>query len=385
MSIEDRIGSEETISPENEKITRPSEKLKGFRKTIWEKTRTVFARIGLEFNGDANLGIEKNAVLKIKEIRSKNEKDKFLDLKFEKGTENLNLRTVAQVDGKYNPDRDKNYTEWDLTPQEEAERWLNREILVNEKLTKFTTGESVSGDELVEANRDQKKGPMFLLKRTKDQEGELDQYGEAEGRVLARSLLDMQTNLRATEMIDEIMAENGIMSKLEMEQKIFEDYFDHFDGYMDNSKVILEELGDEELAGRLEERIEKFRGVIESRQLSEDEYSFVHGNINFDTVKYSKDGKAYLSDWQRAGKTQNRELSLVYDLGNALQEAIEKLDADKAKMFIDGVEAEIREHYKDQPEVAGAVINLTKLRSFAMIVKEAKDDKRDLVLRGLGE
>lgn len=382
----EKFGSGESgFDREEEIVVNPGEKLKGFKKALWERTRAVFARLGLDSRSIDNEEMGRSAVEKIGEIRNKNEDDKFLDLDIVRGGENLNLRTIAQADSKYNPDRDKNYNEWDLTPQEEAERWLNREILVGKKLAKFTIGESVSADELVDADRNPKEGSTFFLKRTKEQRGAQDKYGEAEGRALTKVLLDMQTNLRATEMVKEIMTEEGIKTKLEMEQKLFEDYFDHFDGYMDNSNAILEELGNEGLANRLRERMEKFRGVIEGRQLGEAEYSFVHGNINFDSIKYSKDGKAYLSDWQRSGKTQNKELSLVYDLGNALQEAVEKLEPKQAEDFIKGVESEIRDYYKDQPEVAEAVINLTKLRSFAMIVNDVKDEKLALVIRGFGE
>ncbi len=384
MPIE-KFGGENGESLEGEESVRPSEKLKGFRKKLWEKTRTIFSRIGIEKVGGTSLEAEEDIVSKIGEIRNKNEDDKFLDLEISKDGENLGLRTVAQIDSKYNPDRVKNYNEWDLTPQEEAERWLNREILVGEKLDKFTIGESVSADELVDANRDPKQGEIFLLKRTKEQAGQQDEYGESEGRALAKSLLDMQKNLRATEMVREIMTEEGIENKLEMEQKIFEDYFDHFDGYMDNSKVILEELDDEDLAGRIEKRMEEFRVVIEEVQLGEDEYSFVHGNVNFDTVRYPEDGRAYLSDWQRAGKTQNKALSLVYDLGNALQEAIEKLESAKAKAFILGVESELKFQYQDNRKLGLAIINLAKLRSFSMIVNDLEDDKKTLALSGLGE
>lgn len=329
---------------------------------------------------------EKSAVAAIKEARDKSEDYKFLDVKIERAGERLDLRIFAQIDPKHDPDRKKNYDNWDLTPQEEAERWLNREILVNEKIRKFSAGADFSADEIVDANREPKAGAMFLLKRTGEQARVVGMYGEAEGRALAKTLLDMQSGLDATGMIKEIMEENGIETKLEMERKIFEDYFDHFDGYMDNSKVILEELGDEELAERIEGRMEQHREAIESRQLGEDEYSLVHGNVNFDTVKYSKDGRVSLSDWQLAGKTQNKGLSLVYDLGNVFQEAVEKFDdLRKAGQFIGGIEAEIRARYQDSPDMAEAIISLAKLRSFAMILNGLDGEKKDFVLKSIGE
>lgn len=386
MSIEDFPGFAKPPVPAAEKIARPGDKLEGFKAALWERTKAIFSRIGLDLAGKAGLTSEKAAVKEIKGIRNNNEDYKFLDLEVELAGEQLALRSVAQVDDRYQPDREKNYDNWDLTPQEEAERWLNREILVNEKLAKFMGGVSVSADEMVKGNRDPKSGPMFLLKRVAEQEKEQEEYGEAEGRALAATLLEMQKRLRATDMVNEIMVENGIETKLEMEQKVFEDYFDHFDGYMENSQGVLEDLGDKALAERLAARMEQYREVIDDCQLEDDEYSLVHGNINFDTVRYSKEGRATLSDWQLAGKTQNKELSLVYDLGHAMQAAVENLDsAQQAEAFIGGVEAEIKDFYKERPAVAEAVINLTKLRSFAMIVNDQEGEKKDLILKGLGE
>ena len=165
----------------------------------------------------------------------------------ERGGENLRLRFIGQVDTKYDPDREKDYATWDLTPREEAERWLNREILVGEKINKFFSAGTISADSLVEYNRSRRVGEMFLLKKIKSAEKETEEYGEAEGRLLGQTLINLQTGLNATAMIKEIMVENGIKTKLEMEQRIFEDYFDNFDGYMDNSRVILGDLNNEDI------------------------------------------------------------------------------------------------------------------------------------------
>jgi thiamine kinase-like enzyme len=366
--------------------SKPHEVLKGFRKKLWEKTRHLLISLGMDIPSQESSGTEDEIVDKILDIRNNCDDDKFLDAEIKLNDEDYNLRTIAQIDQEFNPDRKKNYDDWDLTAEEEAVRWLNREILVNEKLQKFTRGDTFSADELAKANRDPKAGTMYLLKKTKEQDKEQEQYGKEEGRLLAKTLLDMQSNLGATEMIKEIMAENGIKTKLEMEQKIFEDYFDNFQGYMDNSKEILKHLADKKLAKSINGRMKKFESIIKGCQMEENEYSFVHGDLNFNNIIYSGD-KAYLSDWQKAGKTQNKELSLIYDLGNVLQESVEKFDnIEQTKEFISGIEEEITEHYSDHPEVAEAIIILTKLRSFAMMVNDLEDDeKRDYVMKELGD
>lgn len=379
MSAE-QFGGFEPPKPIQEQAPRPHEKLKGFHKELWERAQNVFERAGLSIPADK----EQEIVERIQGVENKNEEDKFLNFEVERGGEELNLRLVAQIDKKYDPDRKKNYDKWDLTPEEEAVRWLQREIHVGRKFNKFFKGESVMADEEVEANPNPNQRAIFLLKRVKGQEKAPEEYGEVEGQALARTLLSMQDNLDATAMIKEIMAEEGIETKLEMEQKVLEDYFDHFAGYMENSRAILGDLDDEELAKIIEEKMESYRETIEGRQLNEDEYGFVHGQVNLETVRFSPDGRALLSDWQMAGKTQNRELSIVYDLGNIYNDAVERFASVKQmEEFIRGTETAIREHYQEDTETAEAIINLAKLRSFSMILNEVEGEKREFVGREL--
>ncbi|MFH0892161.1 MAG: hypothetical protein V1867_05265 [Candidatus Falkowbacteria bacterium] len=383
MTKEKPGGFPESPKPKKEKISRPGEKLKGFRSELWQRAKSVLTRLGFDLSARETVGLEKETIKKIKEIRNRNEEDKFLDLELERGGENLSLRFVGQVDTKYDPDREKDYVKWDLTPREEAERWLNREILVGEKINKFFSAGTISADSLVEYNRSRKVGEMFLLKKIKSSEKETEEYGEAEGRLLGQTLINLQTVLNATGMIKEIMVENGIKTKLEMEQRVFEDYFDNFDGYMDNSRVILDDLNSEDIKENLEAQMVKYRETIEAGQLNEDEYALVHGDVNLETARLSA-GRMYLSDWRLSGKTQNRELAIVYDLGNAFNSAIENFNtAAQAEEFIRGAEKAVREHYKDQ-STAEAVIRLAKLRSFAMILNDLEGEKKDFVRQELG-
>ncbi len=378
MSIE-QFG--ESKFPQQEKVIRPSEKLEDFHQKLWGRVKSLLNRFGLNFEGEDNLDKEKEIIEKIKEIKNgaEGEGDMFLDLEFKRGEENVNLRLIAQIDSDYEPRRDIDYDEWDLTPQEEAERWLNREIIVGEKLNRYLSGEPISADKLIEANRDKNAGNMFILKKTAEAGKPHKQFGQAEGRALARTLLNLQNNLKATEMVKEIMAENNIKTKLELEQKIFEDYFDNFNGYMDNSEDLLTDLDDEELAGRIRKKMESYRKIIESRQLSKGKYSLAHGHCKLEAMVYTKEGRMFLGNWKRPGTTQNRELSLIYDLGDAFNDAIEKFETPaQAREFIKGVEKEIRDYY-DDPKVAEAVIKLTKLRAFAMIVNDLHGGKQKFV------
>jgi len=375
MSIEQFGGFK---PPEQEKITRPGEKLEGFHQELWGRAKSLLNRAGLSFEGEDNLDKEKEAIERIKGIENnaEGEDDMFLDMEFKRGEENLDLRLIGQINSDHEPGREINYDEWDLTPQEEAERWLNREIIVSEKLGKYLSGEPVSTGKFIEANRDKNAGDMFILQKTAEANKAHEQFGQAEGRALARTLLNLQNNLKATEMVKEIMAENNIKTKLELEQKIFEDYFDNFDGYMDNSEDILGDLDDGELAGKIRTKMEVYRELIENRQLGKDEYSLAHGHCKLEAMVHTKDNKMLLGNWKRPGTTQNRELSLIYDLGDAFNDAVERFETPaQAQEFISGTEEEIKDHY-DDPKVAEAVIELTKLRAFAMNVNDLRGEKQ---------
>ena len=369
-------GFKQRIASAVEQAVPPAEQLSDYGQELWGRAKTVLDKLGIA-------GIEQQAAEKINEINAEDENDRFLDLVVPRGGENLSLRTVAPIDETYDPNRSKDYINWDLTNQEEAERWLNREIIINLKLDKFTDGETISADTLVEGNRDQGAGEMFILKKTQKQAKSFANYGEAEGSALAATLLKLQTKVRATEMIQEIMAEEKIADKTELEQLVFEDYFDNFDGYLENSSYILEDAGDERLKAVVSAKMQIFRPAIEAGQLADDDYAFVHGNANLDNIKYAEDGQAYLGDWQRPGETNNHELALVYDLGDALKDAVLRLDLEKAKDFIGGAEAEIMEHYQDNPAAGEAVIKLTKLRAFSMIINDVTGEKEEYLRKEL--
>lgn len=349
------------------------EKLEGFQAKLGGKVKNLLERLNAVFSSE---DMENEAVERIEDIEEGSEECLFLDTEIERNGEVFNLRTVAQMEDDYDPNREKNYNEWDLTLQEEAERWLNREILVNEKIHKFFSGDRITADSLMDADRNSKNGNMFILKKTKERIIEIEEYGNIEGRALVRTLLSLQQDLDGSGMVKEIMDEEGIKTKLEMEQKVFEDYFDNFQGYMDDCKNILGGVDDHKLAEDIKNKMLSYGDIIRSCQMKKDEYSLVHGNVNFDTVVY-EDGRAYLSDWRRAGTTQNRELSLIYDLGDIFNEAIERLETrEQVDDFIGGVVAGIEEHYQDEPPKAEAVVNLAKLRSFSMTFNDndiAKD------------
>lgn len=389
MSIDKKTPQEMGPAPLERNVPRPGEKLKvPFKVVLWKRAQALLQRFGIDLSGQNNMDLEKETVEQIRGIRNKEEDDKFLDIDLDRSGERQTMRMIAQVDPKYDPDREKDYDDWDLTPEEEARRWLNREILVAEKMGYYQKGAPISADQRIDSDRSMRPDhTMFLLKHTKEQGREWEQYGEIEGRALAQILLRMQTDLDATAMIKDIMEEESIKTKLEMEQKIFEDYFDHFDGYMENSRGILEDLGDEDMMEEIEALMESHREDIEACQLGEDEYSLVHGQVGMDTVIYSTDGqRANLADWQKAGKTQNRELSIVYDLGDGMRDAVERLDdISQIESFIRGAEAAIREHYgADRSDVAEAVIHLAKLRSFSMILNDMDGEKKEFIIQEMG-
>lgn len=195
-------------SPEKEKSM--AEKIREFKDGLLGKAREILKSRGAEFD-------EKQAGQTLRELnpREEGEGDMFADFEVAVGGEPAKLRLVGQYEENFNPDREKNYDEWDLIPREEALRWLNREIIVNEKLAKFNKGDNISADETVEANRGIKAGDLYLLKKSQEQRGNPEFYGEKEGGAVAKTLLNMQDNLRATDMVCEIMSENSIKTKLE--------------------------------------------------------------------------------------------------------------------------------------------------------------------------
>lgn len=366
------------VAPEKPKTL--VEKIKAFKLDLMDQALSIFRQHGARAD-------EAEAKRSLKELNSSEagEGDMFYETEEERDGERVILRQIGQYDEGYKPDREKNYDDWDLSPREEAVRWLKREILVNKKFSKFYSGPRVNVDEIVEANSNEKSGDMYLLKRTEDQSRDPEDWGEGEGRAIARTLTDLQET-DATGMINEIMTEEGIKTKLEMEQKIFEDYFDNFDGYRENTAVILGDMR-HKIKKEIAVALERYRDDIDGRQLGGEEFSLVHGNCHPDTIVFDKDGRALLSDWKLAGKTQNKELSLVYDLGQIMADKLESAeDIDKLSSFITGLEAGIYERYgrKDRA-VAEAVINLAKFRSFSMCLDSLDEEKKKYALASLRE
>lgn len=373
------------------------EQLEGYSKKLWNKAKKILERVG------AKLTSEDSAIEEMENVEEGSEDSLFLDLDVVRDGKEMKLRTIAQIDPEYDPGREKNYEEWDLTVQEEAERWLNREILIHDKFSKFFKDLDIIADKKKTGNRLSENGEMYILKDTLEESTmleKMEEFGEDEGKVLVQSLLVLHSKMKnedskdesikycADEMIKEIMKEEGIKDKTELEQKIFEDYFDHFKGYKENSENdALNWFDDKDFANRIKKKMETYKDIMESQQLPDGQYALVHGNLNFDTISYSESDsnkKAYFSDWHRPGTTLNRELALVYDLGNVYCDIIEKIDdAGQRDSFMKGIEDEIREYYKENPEVAEAVINLTKLRSFSMLMEN--EDVRDIVKGKLEE
>ena len=141
------------VAPEKPKTL--AEKIKAFKLGLLDQALSIFRQNGAGAD-------EAEAKRSLKELNPSEagEGDMFHETEGERDGERVILRQIGQYDEDYKPDREKNYDDWDLTPREEAERWLKREILVNKKLSKFYSGLRVNADEIIAANSNEKSGDM---------------------------------------------------------------------------------------------------------------------------------------------------------------------------------------------------------------------------------
>jgi hypothetical protein len=371
---------------EEEKVIRPGEKLEGFYKQLWERASKVMSALDLDLESKANLEKGKELEGKIEEIKKlekdDDHKDEYLFLETELQTDEgrLTLRMPAQIDKDYDPYKLIDYDEGNPGYEAESKRWLGREIMMLEKLNRFCEGEPILADTLIKANRNKASDEFFLLKKTEIGDKPPEEFGEAEGRALAETLLGLQYRVNATGLIKEIMAEEKLKTKYELENNVTEDYFDDKQGYLDNVKGEMKGLP-KDLRKQAWAEMKKQLEVVDMDQLEDGQYSLAHGNCKFDNLVY-KDKKILLADWKRPGTTLNKQLSIVYDLSDVYMDAIENIeDPEQAKAFLKGIEDRLRQEYqgkqfgrKDKTvsgaAMAEAVIKLTKLRAYSMIDRE---------------
>lgn len=352
-----------------------------FRAKFLEKAKNILGRLGVAWESAA--GQEKETEIKedlerIEPMKKGEEYDEeeemmLLETSVEIGGREQTFKMVAQTDPNYQPEYKIDYEKEMPDYQKHAERMLKREAIIGQKLARFTDGQAVSADTIEDADTTPGRD-MYLAKSTLENHRELSEFGREEGRMLAQTLLNLQYNVRSSEMINEIMGEQGYGNQYELENEFSEDIFNHFDGYLENSQAILEdrvEDGDitREEVGKVRKEMEKYRPIIEGRQMGEDEYSLVHNECFVDKLVAGKDGNMYLADWKNAGTTQNRELSLVSDLGQAFESARDHMDEEKAGEFMEGAREKLEEFYSREGAEQGkllaeAVVSLAKLRVF---------------------
>ncbi|MCU0679172.1 MAG: hypothetical protein MUC28_01855 [Planctomycetes bacterium] len=385
MGIENSFGKFKP--PVAEKTPRPGEKLEGEKREIWEKAKSVLAKMGFDFSARSGEEKEKELIKSIKRIKQmekggeydNEEENLFLETDLEYMGKGAHLKMVAQADKNYDPGYKIDYAKESPDFQKEAERRLKREAITGQKLPIFTKGRKVSADIIEEAETIAGRD-MFLLKTTEQSAKNPDDFGYDEGRETAKTLLILQYEVNSSALVNEVMREQGYKTQYELENEFSEDIFNDFNGYMDNSRRILKDrIKDRAITKKdaqlIEKEMEKYRSVIESRQMGEGEYSLAHNGSYLENMVVGRNGEVYLRDWNKVGTTQNRELSLINDLGLAFESAREHLGEEKAGEFIRGAEEEIKNFYTSRGEneeekaknrlVAEAVIRLTKLRTFA--------------------
>jgi len=362
--------------PANKQEMRPGEKLEESRKKIWEKAKKLLSGFGLDFSSESGREKEEEIVDRIQEIEVMEKGEEYDD-----GDDNLFLETeidyqgkpvvfkmVAQSDPNYDPGYKIDYAKETPDYQKEAERRLLREAVINQKLAKF--GASISADTILDAET--KVGQdMYFVKSKAESTKEIADFGYEEGKQLAVSMFSLQYETDSSAIVNEIMKERGYNSQYELENEFSEDIFNDFQGYLDNSEAILNDCVADKIikktdAKKIFAEMKKYQSVIDSCQMQKNEYSIAHNNAFLDNISVSPEGKILLSDWSNVGTTQNRELSLVNDLGQTMKSARENLSEENADAFLKGLEDELLSCYKkkDKEEVAQAIIRLARLRTF---------------------
>lgn len=372
MSFGDPFKKMQVPSASMEREARPGDKLEGVRKKIWEKTREVLERVGFEFKSENGTEKEVEIVARLEEIEQlekgeeyENTDDNlFLEADFENNGILRKLKMVAQKYFGYDPNYKIDYAIETPDYQKEAERRLLREAIIGQELKNFTDGRSVTADVVVEAGTEAGRD-MYLVKDEMESTREVEDFGYEEGQKLADTLFNLQYNVDATSLVKKIMKERGYSNQYELENEFSEDIFNDFDGFVDNCRDNFSKKEFKKVAGE----IERYRQIIESRQLGEDEYSLSHNETYLDKLKIGSDSEVYLSDWQNIGTTQNRELSMINDLSRAFESASEILDEDRANDFMKGAEDNLKSLYSEREgdngiAAAEAVIRLTRLRVF---------------------
>jgi hypothetical protein len=255
-----------------------------------------------------------------------------------------------------------------------------------------------------------------------ESEADMEKLTAEHGRKCAENLLAMQKDIDANQLIADIKREFHLQS-MEDVYEILEDYYDSFDGYKENTLVIMSMLEPElpsdmdederegEIARSLENHgnpedmnellknippeYEKYLNrdndefgtmplwMIMERRLGakdfrksvnelfdkyeetiktfqqEDKYFLVHGDCCLNNTFYSDSGEVEFTDWGHAGITKNELLSLIHDFGNMRARAWNN------KEYREAMDNAILEHYKSlgQEEAGKAVVALGILRS----------------------
>jgi hypothetical protein len=364
-------------------IFPPAERLEGAKKQLWEKARRILSGLGFDFSSHYGSKKGEEIVERIVEIEQMTkgedydvDENLFIETDIDYQGRPAIFKMVAQADPGYEPLYKIDYAVEGPDFQKEAERRLLREALMGEKLHKFG-GEAVTADTIGQSETTPGKD-MYFVKKVEDTEKPTDDFGYDEGKQLAATLFSLQYKVKSSALVNEVMAERKYKNQYELENEFSEDIFNDFDGYMDNSRAILNDrIADKAITKKQAKAVmaemEKYREIITSTQMEDNEYSLVFNNTYLDNLKVDASGNIRLSDWSNVGTTQNRELSLVNDIGQALESARENLE--KADEFERGLGEGLKEYYSDldgfdssrAEEMVKAIMRLAKLRTFQEI------------------
>jgi hypothetical protein len=148
---------------------------------------------------------------------------------------------------------------------------------------------------------------------------------------------------------------------------ILEDYFDCWEGYKDNTEVILDERMendeiDEDFRKKADQIIIDSRPVLERYQ-QWNEYYLVNGSFNSDNLT----GGALPVNWDRVGVTNNFLNALIYDYGELRASAKSKGEDE----FVRNLDEEIIKRFDElgDKEAGMTVVRLAALRSCGEMVE----------------